>query len=358
MTKGLFLKFIFLGVLLLGMFFALGLLGYQGWQNSHFQVVNLDNFNAPNLSLSLSEPQSSVLFTGDMMLDRGVEYQIEKHGDWFYPFSEIKLLLNQADMVIGNLEGPIVSQPPQFSDHSLRFAFSPNITQSLALANFQLLSLANNHTNNMGEEGWQETKDYLQQAGIDSIGHPVKCDQSASMAKGPFIFLAFNKTFPVNCSDEKIVQRVKEIRQDHPDKFLVVIFHWGHEYHLNSSTAQQSLAHETVKAGADLILGSHPHVVQEIEEYQGHLIFYSLGNFIFDQYFSQETQEGLVVGLKLYPQKVIYQLFVTQGNLSQPSVMLGQDRENFLDNLAQRSASSLSPNIKEGKIEVSFSKTE
>jgi len=352
MKKQLFLKSIFLGVLSLGAIFALGFLGYQGWQNSCFQVVNLGDITAANLFLSLSKPQSSVLFTGDMMLDRGVEYQIEKHGDWFYPFSKIKLLLSQADMAIGNLEGPIVSQPPKFPDNSLQFAFSPNVVKSLSSANFQLLSLANNHTDNMGEEGWQETKDHLQQANIDSIGHPVKCDQDASIVKGPFVFLAFNKTFPVNCSDAKIVQIVQDIRQNYPDKFLVVIFHWGNEYSLNSSTAQQSLAHATVKAGADLIIGSHPHVVQEIEEYQGRLIFYSLGNFIFDQYFSQETQEGLVVELKLYPQKVVYQLFATQGNLSQPSVMLGQDRENFLDNLAQRSASALSSRIKEGKIEL------
>ena len=358
MKKKLFLKSIFLGVLSLGMIFALGFLGYQSWQNSCFQVINLGDITAANLSLSLPKPQSSVLFTGDMMLDRGVEYQIEKHGDWFYPFLKIKLLLSQADMVIGNLEGPIVSQPPKFPDHSLRFAFSPNVVLSLSSANFQLLSLANNHTENMGEEGWQETKDYLQQANIDSIGHPVKCDQDPSIVKGPFVFLAFNKTFPINCSDEKIVQIVQETRQNYPDKFLVVIFHWGNEYALTSSVAQQSLAHATVKAGADLILGSHPHVVQEIEEYQGCLIFYSLGNFIFDQYFSQETQEGLIVGLKLYPQKVVYQLFATQGNLSQPSVMLGEDRENFLDGLAQRSTSLLSSNIKEGKIElerVSFS---
>lgn len=358
MKKQLFLKSIFLRILFLGAIFALGLLGYQGWQNSYFQVINLGNITAANLSLSLSKPQSSVLFTGDMMLDRGVEYQIEKHGDWFYPFSKIKLLLSQADMAIGNLEGPIVYQPPKFPDNSLQFAFSPNVVKSLSSANFQLLSLANNHTENMGEEGWQETKDHLQQANIDSIGHPVKCDQDDSIVKGPFVFLAFNKTFPVNCSDAKIVQIIQEIRQNYPDKFLVVIFHWGNEYALTSSAAQQSLAHETVKAGADLILGSHPHVVQEIEEYQGRLIFYSLGNFIFDQYFSQETQEGLVVELKLYPQKVVYQLFATQGNLSQPSVMLGQDRENFLDNLAQRSASALSSRIKEGKIEldrVSFS---
>ena len=358
MEKKLFLKSIFLGVLPLGVVFALGFLGYQGWQNSYFQVVNLGDITAANLSLSLSKPQSSVLFTGDMMLDRGVEYQIEKHGDWFYPFSKIKLLLSQADMAVGNLEGPIVSQPPKFPDHSLRFAFSPEVVSSLAKANFQLLSLANNHTENMGEGGWQETKDHLQQANIDSIGHPVKCDQDSSIVKGPFVFLAFNKTFPVNCSDEKIVQIVQETRQSYPDKFLVVIFHWGNEYALKSSAAQQSLAHETVKAGADLILGSHPHVVQEIEEYQGRLIFYSLGNFIFDQYFSQETQEGLIVGLKLYPQKVVYQLFATQGNLSQPSVILGEDRENFLDGLAQRSASVLSSSIKKGKIEldrVSFS---
>jgi len=355
MKKQLFLKSIFLGVLFLGGVFALGLLGYQGWQNSHFQVTNLGNTTAAYPFLGLSKPQASVFFTGDIMLDRGVEYQIEKHNDWFYPFSKIKLLLTQAEMVIGNLEGPIVASPPKFSDHSLRFAFSPQVIPGLTSANFKLLSLANNHTDNMGEEGWKETREYLQQAGIDSIGHPVKCDQNASIIKGPFVFMAFNKTFPVNCSDSKIAQIVQEDRQNNPDKFLVVILHWGNEYKLKSSSAQRELAHQIIQAGADLIIGSHPHVVQEIEEYQNRLIFYSLGNFIFDQYFSQETQEGLVVGLKLYPEKVAYQLFPTQGNLSQPSFMFPEEKEKFLNVLAQRSDPNLENQIQVGKIEINRS---
>ena len=124
MEKKLFLKSIFLGVLILGVIFALGLLSYQSWQNSHFQVTNLRNLATANSSLGLLKPQSSVSFTGDIMLDRGVEYQIKKHDDWFYPFSKIKLLLSQADIAIGNIEGPIVAQPPKFSDRSLRFAYA------------------------------------------------------------------------------------------------------------------------------------------------------------------------------------------------------------------------------------------
>lgn len=308
---------------------------------------NLPTINQPR-------PLASVLFVGDIMVDRGVEYQIKKHQDWFYPFAKLKDFFKKREMIIGNLEGPIVTNPPHFPEHSLRFVFDPKTAKSLALANFKVLSLANNHTDNMGEEGWQETLEYLQKEGIEAVGHPVDCHKKLSLVKSRFVFLAFNKTFHHNCSDEEISQLVKETRQKYPTKFLVVIFHWGQEYSLKSSISQQKLAHQVIKSGADLIIGAHPHVVQEIEEYQNRLIFYSLGNFIFDQYFSERTQEGLMVGLKLFPDKVIYQLFPVKSKLSQPSLMIDKEKERFLENLAQRSSQNLSKAIKNGIIELSL----
>jgi poly-gamma-glutamate synthesis protein (capsule biosynthesis protein) len=164
--------------------------------------------------------------------------------------------------------------------------------------------------------------------------------------------LAFNKTFPFNCSDEEIAKIVKKVRESNPGKFLIVLLHWGQEYQLKSSISQQSLSHKLIDEGADLIVGSHPHVVQEIEEYKGKLIFYSLGNFIFDQYFSKETQEGLAVGLEIYPEKVIYRLFPIQSCLSQPFLMEKEKAKEFLENLAKRSSLQLFDKIKTGIIEI------
>lgn len=315
---------------------------------SYFSVV----FEKGNEKKELKEQKvKTVLFVGDIMLDRGVEYLMRKNS-FFYPFEKVSQFLKGVDIVVGNLEGPIVKNPPNFSNKSLKFAFSPETIIGLSFANFNLLSLANNHTFDVGKDGFEETKEYLVKANINFVGHPIKCDQDFSFEKDDLVFLAFNKTFPINCSDDKIIQIVKETKNSSPEKFLVVIFHWGEEYQTKSSISQQKLAYRIIDAGADLIIGSHPHVVQEIEEYKGKLIFYSLGNFIFDQYFSKETQEGLVVGLEIYPEKLVYRLFPIKSHLSQPSLMNQEEKEKFLEKLSKKSSPSLFDKIKSGKIEM------
>ncbi len=121
---------------------------------------------------------------------------------------------------------------------------------------------------------------------------------------------------------------------------------------MKNSSGQKSLAHKIIEAGADLIIGHHPHVVQNIEIYKGKMIFYSLGNFIFDQYFSKETQESLAVGVEVYPDQLIYRLFPIQSKLSQPSLAGYKESGEFLEELAERSSSELVEKIKRGIIEL------
>ena len=292
----------------------------------------------------------TVLFVGDIMLDRGVEYLMGKNSI-FYPFEKISQFLRGADILFGNSEGSIVKYPPVFPRGSLRFAFSPETVNVFSFFNFNLLSLANNHTLDMGVDGLEETKGLLNQGNVSFIGHPVKCDGDF-FEKDNIIFLAFNKIFPSNCSDKQIIEIVKKTKQLNQKKLLIVVPHWGEEYQLNSSISQQELAYQMIDAGADLIIGSHSHVVQEIEEYKGKLIFYSLGNFIFDQYFSEETQEGLAVGLEIYSEKNIYRLFPIQSRLSQPFLMEQKETDGFLEKLAQRSSEKLFEEIKTGIITI------
>ena len=311
---------------------------------------NDQSFTAKNINTFKIPEEKRILFVGDLMLSRGVEYQMKKKVNDFYPFEKISQFLKNFDIVAGNLEGPIIKNPPKFISTSLSFAFASNTAKNLYLANFNLLFLANNHLSDAGEKGFLETKDFLKMANIDFIGGPVKCDEESFLKKDDIVFSAFNKTFAFNCSNEEIAKMVKKIKTENPDKFLIVIFHWGEEYQTHSSIYQQNLAHETIEAGADLIIGSHPHVVQEIEEYKNKLIFYSLGNFIFDQYFSIETQESLGVGLEIYPEKIAYKLFPIQSYLSQPFLMDSTTTEKFLDNLSQKSDKDLFEQIKEGII--------
>jgi len=302
-------------------------------------------------SSEAKENVRTLMFVGDIMLDRGVEYLMKKKSI-FYPFEKVEQFLRGIDFVIGNLEGPIAENPPSFSAESLKFAFSSDIVEALSFSHFNILSLANNHTFDLGQKGYEETEKILKESKIDFLGHPIECNENFLLERDNIIFLAFNKTFPFNCSDEEIVEIVKRVKTSNSEKFLVVMFHWGNEYQLKSSLSQQKLAHQMIDAGADLIVGSHPHVVQEIEEYKGKLIFYSLGNFIFDQYFSKETQEGLAVGLEVWPEKIVYRLFPLKSQLSQPSLMNSEEAKNFLEKLAQKSSPKLLNEIKNGKIEI------
>lgn len=292
----------------------------------------------------------SIFFVGDIMLDRGVEMRMKKHG-FVYPFEKISSFLNDGDIVFGNLEGPIVKNPTHFPDASLKFAFSLDAIQGLSYAGFNVLSLANNHTSNMGTEGLIQTRKFLEEAGIKAVGDPVLCEKSFLTEDQDIIFLAFNKTFSFNCSDKEIASVVEETSRAYPEKPLIISFHWGEEYQNTSSSAQKKLAHLVIDAGADLIIGHHPHIVQEIEEYGGKMIFYSLGNFIFDQDFSAETRQGLVVKLKIESNTLVYELFPVQINSSQPLLMGNEESGEFLRSLAERSDYRLEIGIKNGRIE-------
>jgi AmmeMemoRadiSam system protein B len=317
---------------------------------SYFSVV-FEKENLQKNQIRQNFEAKTILFTGDIMLDRGVERLMQKQS-FLYPFEKINQFFKGIDFVIGNLEGPINQNPPNFPDSSLKFAFAPETLQGLNFSNFNLLNLANNHTCNTNSSGLEQTKEFLNKAGIDYVGDPIQCKDGFLFEKDEFVFLAFNKTFPFNCADKEIVEIVTNTRKLNPNNFLVVMFHWGNEYQDKSSVWQQNLAHSTIDAGADLIIGHHPHVVQEIEEYKGNLIFYSLGNFIFDMYFSQETQQGLVIGADIYSDKIVYRLFPIQSYLSQPSLMQTLKLETFLINLAQKSSPQLAKNIKDAKIEI------
>jgi len=296
----------------------------------------------------------TILLVGDVMLDRGVE-DLVKQNSIYYPFQKISHFLRGIDIVFGNLEGPVVNNPPEFPDNSLKFAFSPEIIKRASWSHFNLFSLSNNHTPDMGKEGLEETEKWLKKYGINFVGDPLSGSSdnlNSSFLRDDITFLAFNQIFPFMDKEEEIIKIIKMVKSSNSDNFLIVSMHWGEEYNLTNSPFQQSLAHRIIEAGADLIIGHHPHVVQNIEKYQGKLIFYSLGNFIFDQYFSTETQEGLAVGLEIHSDKLVCRLFPLQINLSQPVLMQQNKTNEFLIQLANLSDNRLEDEIKSGIIKI------
>ncbi|MFO7807017.1 MAG: CapA family protein [Candidatus Moraniibacteriota bacterium] len=245
--------------------------------------------------------KASLIFVGDLMTDRYIRSIVERKGFDYLLDDKLSELLNESDCAIANLEGPITdfnsrSQNSQEgSQDNFYFTMPSDTTGFLNNNNFCLVNLGNNHILNFGEEGLGQTKDKLKNSKIDFFG--AQDQEGSNFAeknlKGVKIaFVGYNQFSP-SLKKEKTLDKIKKASRE--NDFTVVYAHWGEEYEEKSGINQRSLGRDFVDAGADLVIGSHPHVIQEMETYKGSRIYYSLGNFVFDQYFSEETKEGLMV---------------------------------------------------------------
>ncbi len=296
----------------------------------------------------------TILLAGDMMLGRGME-KLMKENSVYHPFQQIVQLLRGVDIVFANLEGPVVDSTQEFSAESLKFLFHPGVLEGVKWSKINLLSLANNHTSDMGKEGMKETRDWLDKYRIQYVGNPLSGNQdmqSSSFSSQKTVFLAFNRVLPFINSQEEIIESIKKTKLNNPDKYIIVSIHWGNEYQLTSSLIQRELANKIIAVGADIIIGHHPHVVQEVDIVQGKPVFYSLGNFIFDQQSLPETKEGLLVGLALENGEVTCRLFPVKIDSGQPLLLNKTESKLFLKNLASKSDEVLWKEIEKGIIEI------
>ena len=202
-----------------------------------------------------------------------------------------------------------------------------------------MVTLANNHSYDMGSQGVIDTKVHLEASDIAFMGEQFEVNSSSlhveTIRELDIAFVAINDTHP-NTDIETALELI-HTAETIVDTTVVTI-HWGSEYQPISNLHQQSLAHQFIDAGADAVIGHHPHVVQEIEVYQDRPIFYSLGNFLFDQYFSKETQEGLAIGLVLGKNKTMgAYIFPLSMERSQVEYMPYPDRTTFMIDLLERS---------------------
>ena len=293
----------------------------------------------------------SLVAVGDISYSRGVERIVRKENNANYPFLKIQDYLKSADLVFGNLETPI-TQGSGIPDFEMIFRSNPGTEQALKQGGFSILSLANNHTPNFGEKGLKDTFNFLENARIKYVG----AGQNEQEAYQPvyienkgikFAFLAYNDTDVVPAYYEasanrfgtafmridKMIEAVKEAKQK--TDFVIVSMHAGIEYADKPNNSQINFAHAAVDAGADLVIGHHPHVVQTLGKYKGKYIFYSLGNFVFDQPQSEETKEGLAI--KVYFAKnginKISLLPVVMENLAQPRMANQNEAEKILQRL-------------------------
>jgi poly-gamma-glutamate capsule biosynthesis protein CapA/YwtB (metallophosphatase superfamily) len=248
-----------------------------------------------------------LLAVGDLMLGTTVKELIRTEGV-DYPFREAKGMLGKADITFGNLETALSERgtpTPAKSPESIRagrqfiFRAPPGCAQGLANAGFDVVSIANNHTMDLGAVGLRDTIQALRQAGVEPVGGGANASEALAPAvltrQGLRVaFLAVSDIVPGYSAAGRRSSGIAVTQRNRPNPalaraiakakrqadFVVVSIHWGVERTSRPTAWQQSLGRQMIRWGADVVLGSHPHVLQPVERYRTGIIHYSLGNFI------------------------------------------------------------------------------
>jgi poly-gamma-glutamate synthesis protein (capsule biosynthesis protein) len=230
-----------------------------------------------------------------------------------YPFRKVADKLNQADIFFADLENPIITNCP-YSDSGFKFCADPKMVEGLKFAGIDVVSLANNHTLNHGNGGLSETEKILNFNGIKWVGNGNLEIIEKSGIKFGFLGFDFVDKLPKD-ADYQLVKDSKS-KAD----VLIVMVHWGVEYTSQPTEVQILIANNLISAGADVVSGNHPHWVQTVDYIGGKLVLYSLGNFIFDQAWSEETKQGIAVQLTYQNNNLIKteKLPVYMRNFAQP----------------------------------------
>ena len=263
---------------------------------------------------------TTLTVVGDVMLGRRVGERAAAEGDPAYALRPMQRRLAAADLTVGNLESTLSQDgsPTQGGDS---FAADPAVRAGLRDAGFDALGLANNHVGDFGERALVQTVRRLRSAGLGPFG----AGATPAQARRPVVlerhgvrfgFLAFNaigetpevgpgrpgavsvsmppRTGPLDRRElDRFLRSVR--RLDRRVDVLTVLPHWGTQYTQRPEPIQRAVAGELVAAGADLVVGGHPHWVQGASVRGKALVVHSLGNFVFDMDFMQQTQEGLVL---------------------------------------------------------------
>ncbi|MES2994716.1 MAG: CapA family protein [Patescibacteria group bacterium] len=243
---------------------------------------------------------ATVLFVGDMMFDRYIRTVLARNGN-AHVLGGVGQLLAEADMNVGNLEGPITDNPSQSQGTAvgeltnMRFTFAPSVRKLLLDYGFSMVSIGNNHIQDFGTDGARSTTKYLSGAGIEYVGDPTGDSIEPVIQEVNGIRLAFVSYSDFVGGDSARARQALESDAAQSADAVIVLAHWGSEYETAPPARVRELARAFANAGADLIIGTHSHVVGEVEDIGNTRVYYSLGNFVFDQYWTPSVRCGLAV---------------------------------------------------------------
>ncbi len=298
-----------------------------------------------------------LLFMGDVMMDSVMADYIQQYGV-DYPWTDVSNITKRADLAIVNLETSVSDRGTTKKPKGFGFRSAPYTLQGLSDSGIDLVSLANNHVKDFGNQAFYDTLVNLDAYHIQYVGagKNLKDAQHVRIIEKNGIklgFLSYTSILPykdwqatdqtpgvapliINQYDD-LLKNIRETKKS--VDLLIVILHWGSEYHNTPNDWQINLAHKIIDNGADIIVGHHPHVLQGIELYKKKPILYSIGNFIFLKKNDNAgktgifrlvvNQKGLVEG-SIYPVHILY----TKANLLSSKSKLGKE---IIDDLKSRS---------------------
>lgn len=293
---------------------------------------------------------------GDIMLGGTATPELQKFG-YDYPYEKTRDVLKQAQIVFGNLEGPLTAGGVAGVNKQYIFRSPPDkVAQALARAGFNVVSLANNHTLDYGPEGLDDTRAALDKAGIQSVGagkNEAEARQAVLIKVGEVTvaFLAYSLTFPEEFwagkdkpgtafGHERFLRADVAAARKKAD-IVAVSFHWGQEGTTALRDYQVHMGHAAVEAGAAAVFGSHPHVLQAVERYKDGVILYSLGNFTFGSYSKDATRSA--IALLTFRGKQLHELRLVPINVNnaevvfQPYPLKGRAAQEVIEQLQQMS---------------------
>lgn len=299
-------KYLFILVLLTIIFLILLSFQYNLNFNKSFSNSNLNPSPIFTISPTPALSPDTVTFglVGDLGLGRYITSIARLKNDFSWSFQEVRHLLQQNDYNLANLESPIIEDCPRGETGTFTFCGDTNFLPYLSENKF-IFNLANNHIFNYGVNGFSQTKHFLQDNQIGYFySHQPESEFFLKNINGiSFGFLGFDYITNPKLSSQEIINLIK--KYDSQVDWLIVSLHWGNEYLPKPENWRTIAAHQFIDAGADVIHGHHPHVLQSKEIYQDKPIYYSLGNFIFDQNWSLETSKSEIVTLTVTKTKII-----------------------------------------------------
>lgn len=276
-------------------------------------IIGFQIFFSPSTAEVEKNPDSkfTATFVGDMMFGRHVQDVTKRRGT-AYLFDKMKPYFENADYVTGNLENPVLKNDEanyEKLDKQIHLHTNPEAVQTLKKMNFTTINLANNHMMDFGEAGLQDTLEELNATGLDYVGAGKDLEEATTIdyqeINGLTIAtLGFTDAYVEGFSalgyrggiaaatPENIFPAIEEANEN--ADLVFVNIHWGQEYDKEPHPRQKKLAHAMIDVGVDAIIGHHSHVLSEVEQYKDGVIFYGLGNFIFDQGWSRTKDSALV----------------------------------------------------------------